>query len=420
MAVQHAERAHSIWSASSTAANVACPGRIALTMDLPETTSEAADWGTACHQISEKCLSEGVDAAEFVGTMQSGKEHSFEVDDEMAETAQVYVDYVRAVFNSPEGAELHIEQRFSLASLDPPFEAGGTADAVIYLPIERRLEVVDLKGGRGVVVDVTGNPQLRTYALGAMLANGDLAVDAITVTIVQPRAPHKNGRIRSETFHVSDLLEWTADLMIAMNRSRAALDARGTVPEAAWSAEWLKAGDHCKFCPATGFCPALKQKALDAVGIWFDDTDQPRLSNAPSELSPEALARSLDMLDMIGDWVNGVRAYAQQCAENGVVIPNYLLVQSEGREKFVDDAAITTAASMAAQAGVPAAKIFNPAKIRTPKQVRAEVAKLNKKMADEMKTLSAIPVTGTSLVRADKTTRAAVAPAASRFFEQPE
>ena len=49
---------------------------------------------------------------------------------------------------------------------------------------------------------VTGNKQMRTYALGALLAHPGKAVDTITVTIVQPRANHPDGIIRSETFDV--------------------------------------------------------------------------------------------------------------------------------------------------------------------------------------------------------------------------
>ena len=126
--MNHAERDHATWSASASSRNFKCPGALALTMHLPETTSEAADWGTCCHQISERCLRDGGDADRFIGTTEKGKKFSFEVDEEMAETAQMYVDYVRSV-DGP-GKRFWIEQRCSLASLTPPFDAGGTGDAV--------------------------------------------------------------------------------------------------------------------------------------------------------------------------------------------------------------------------------------------------------------------------------------------------
>ncbi len=212
MLKDHGARDHAQWSASATERNWACPGALALTDGLPETTSEAADWGTCAHMIAEKCLADGVSASEFVGTTQKGKKYEFEVDDEMADTAQVYVDFVRksAIEAAPKNANpaslLKIGQHFTLASLNPPFEAGGTADAVIYYPTEKKLHVVDLKGGRGHVVEVVGNPQLRTYALGAMLANPELAVEQVTVTIVQPRAPHKRTLFAGNPFEKRSVL----------------------------------------------------------------------------------------------------------------------------------------------------------------------------------------------------------------------
>lgn len=416
--VAHAARDHATWSASSTDRNWNCSGALALTMDLPETTNEAADWGTACHQVAEKCLRQNIDAADLIGTTEKGKKHSFEVDEEMAETAQMYVGYVRGVVAANPGAVLNIEERFSLETLNPPFEAGGTADADIYLPALRQKEVVDLKGGRGVVVEAKGNPQLRTYALGAMLANPGLAVDTVKVTIVQPRAGHKDGRIRSETFHVVDLVEWTTDLLGAMRRSAEAAASRETMPTAAWAAEHLKAGDHCKFCKAAGFCPALEQKALDAAGVWFDDLNQPRMSNAPDTLSPERLAQLLDAADMIGDWLNAVRAHAHAQAESGVQIPNYILVDKEGREKW-NDGEEAKAAAMAIKAGVAEDKIFNAPKIRTPKQVRDALkkAKADASIIEAVSGLSGTQKTGTNLVRETKTTRSAVTPSVNKHFD---
>jgi hypothetical protein len=424
----HAEREHATWSASATDRNWNCSGALALTIGLPETTNEAADWGTCAHQISEKCLREGKQAAEFIGTTEKGKKFSFEVDEEMAETAQMYVDYVRkrvieaAPKNVNPASLLQIEQRFSLHSLKPPFQAGGTADAVIYSPAGKLLEVVDLKGGRGVVVEAKGNPQLRTYGLGAMLANPSLSVERVRVTIVQPRAGHKDGRIRSEEIDVVDLVEWTTDLMAAMQRTAQAFADMekvdtNLIPQGLWNMTHLSAGDHCKFCKAAGFCPALEQRALDAAGVWFDDMDQPRISNSPDTLSPERAAQLLDAADMLGEWINSVRAYWHGQAEAGVEIPNYILVPKEGREKWLDGKE-AEAAKTAKTAGLADDKIWNAPKAKTPKQIRTALEKAGKAdVAEQLKDLSGAETKGTNLVRATKTTRAAVEPAVNRHFD---
>lgn len=417
----HGAREHAVWSASSTDRNWNCPGALALTADMPDTTNEAADWGTCAHQIAERCLRDGVDAADFIGTTEKGKKHEFEVDEEMADTAQQYVAYVRKTVVDAAPAKvnpaslLQIEQRFSLEALNPPFESGGTADAVIYHPTERLLEVVDLKGGRGVVVEVKGNPQLRTYALGAVLANPKLKVDRVRVTIIQPRAGHKDGRIRSEEFHIADLVEWTGDLLSAMSRSfeaKSSLDEEvGTnkLPQAVWNTAFLKAGDHCKFCKAAGFCPALEQRALDAAGVWFDDIDQPRISNSPDAMSPEKLGATLDMLDMIGEWINAVRSYAHRQAENGVEIPGHILVEKIGNRAWT--VGETEVASVLASEGVTdpyTKKIVSPA--------QAEKL-LGAKKKGSIAGIVERPIRGTNLVAVTKTTRPAIAPAVHQHFD---
>lgn len=411
----HGARDHATWSASASSRNFKCAGALALTMHLPDTTSEAADWGTCAHQISERCLRDGGDADRFIGTTEKGKEHSFEVDEEMADCAQVYVDYVRSV-DGP-GKLFWIEQRFSLASLNPPFDAGGTGDAVIYLPAEKRLEIVDLKGGRGVVVAAKGNPQLRTYALGALLANKGLDVEQVTVTIVQPRAAHPDGRIRSETFHLIDLMEWASDMMAAMRRAKEAMDRKAIMPESAWAATYLSPGDHCRdtFCKAQATCPALRQKTLDAVGVYFDPIDDtPKLANAPDSGSPEERAARLDMLDMIEGWISAVRGHEHRMAEMGQPAPGYGLVEKTGREKWAEGAEDKVRAVVKAVA-LPEDKWLNPGKLRTPKQVR-EALKKAKADISALAGLSETPKGGTNLVRIDVTTRLAK-PAVETHFE---
>jgi len=412
---EHATRDHATWSASSTERNWQCAGALALTKNLPDTSGEAADWGTACHQISEKCLRHGTMPAEYIGTIEKGKKHEFEVDEEMAETAWTYVDYVRktVIAAVPDKKKnpadyLHIEQHFSLASLKPPFDAGGTADAVIYHADAKMIEVVDLKGGRGHVVDVIGNVQLRTYALGAMLANTGMDIEQVRVTIVQPRAPHKSGRIRSETFHVADLLEWTQELVRAMHRAKDADISRATMNSTVWEKEFLTAGDHCKFCKAAGFCPALERKSLDAAGVWFDDLSQPHLANTPADLDPVQAAMMLDAADMIDGWINAVRAYWHSQAENGVEIPNYVLVDKIGRRKWEANDETVLGELKALGVEDPYTK-----KLITPAAAEKLLGAKNKA---KLAPLIVTPTTGTNLVRADKTTRQAATPAVHKHF----
>ena len=394
----HSARDHAPWSASATARNWACPGSFALAQTVAQPPeSEAAAWGTACHQVAEKCLNAGFDAVQLVGRHEKTKDRFVEVTDEMAECAQEYVDYVRRLATVADSVK--IEQKFSLAKIKPPMEAGGTADAVVYTKELRLLEVVDLKGGRGVVVDAKGNPQLRTYALGAVLANPGLDVERVQVTIVQPRAPHKEGRIRSEVFHIADLMEWANDLLEAMQRAVA--------PDAPF-----EAGDHCRFCPAAAVCPALREKSLAEARMVFAPIDEPMAKpNSPDSYMPEEIARILDHADMIENWLNAVRAYAHAQAESGVVIPGYQLADKRATAKWkVEPEKVI--GQLELMSNLPLDEIA-PRKLRTPKQLEKALG-AQKNLIDG---LWAAESSGTNLVSSKKSTRPPVTPKVNQVFQ---
>jgi hypothetical protein len=417
----HEHRGHATWAASSTARHLYCPGSLALTLSLPRTARverEAAAWGTCAHQIAERCLRTGVDAPIYIGEEEVSGRFTFTVDEEMANTAQVYVDYCRDL--ARRAKQFWIEENFSLAALGTPFDSGGTADFIAYVPAEKLLEIVDLKGGSGVVVDVTENAQLRSYALGAMLAHQGLDVDRIAVTIVQPRAPHKDGIIRTEIFSVGELLEWTNDLLDGMRKADAALDALGKaqgnqVLLDEWRDEFLKPGK-CQFCPCEGVCPALRNDAMSVVDKWFDtdpDTGAMTLSNAVLDTSPEALARDLDLMDQLTNWMNARRAYAQQLAESGETIPGYQLVDKRGTRRWLEGDERRAAIAIAKATGIAAENLFNT-KLKSPAQVEKLMPAAAKK---KIEPLWEMHVSGTNLVRSSKTTRPAVGGIAERWFE---
>jgi hypothetical protein len=408
MATSHADRGHATWSASASSRNFHCPGALALAADAPEgKESTHAARGTAAHEVAEKCLRSGGQCLDHVGEIVRTKEHEVEVDEEIADSAQMYVDYVRSGVSEGD-VTLLIEQRFTLTDLNPPFEAGGTGDAVLYFPESRSLEIVDLKNGMGVV-DPKDNPQLRTYAVGALLANPKLDVEKITVTIVQPRAPHKDGRIRSETFHVADLIEWTGTMLKAMDQAKRAMDAHAEVKGNSvkldeWAAAWLRPGK-CSFCPAEGFCPAVRKPAEDVVAKWFDDGGA--MKNLPAAASPDAVAADLAIIPMLESWIAARSAFAKQLAEGGTAIPGWQIVEKIGNRKWTDEAKVE---AVLREAGIdPFAK-----KLVSPAQAEKLLGAKRKALVEP---LTEKPVTGTSLVSIAKTTRAPAKTTAERYFE---
>lgn len=412
--VDHGARDHATWSASATARNWHCSGALALSRAAPpQKESIHAATGTAVHQIAERCLRTGADPAAFLDTLEKTKEREIEIGEDEVNSADEYVRFVRSLVAN--GGQLQIEQKFSLADLQPPFDAGGTGDAVLFFGGARLLQVVDLKNGMGIV-DVAENKQLRTYALGAMLANPGLAVDTITVTVVQPRAPHKDGRIRSETFSVAELIEWTAELLAKMHLSKQACDEYDAINGNSvlfdeWAAKWLTPGK-CQFCPAEGFCPAIRKQALDAAGVWLDELEQPRLSNAPGEMSPEKLGQTLDMLEMIENWIKAVRAHAHTMAEHGTSIPGYQLVEKIGNRAWAGDET-KVVGDLKTVVGLTDDEIYER-KLRSVAQIEKV---LGAKRKDKISNMWSRPVKGTNLASTAKSTRPAAKSKAEQFLE---
>ncbi len=417
--VDHGQRAHATWSASATARNWNCSGALALGRFAPEQKSSIhADRGTACHQIAEKCLRSGEDALAFLGTIEKCKDREIEIDEELVNSAQEYVDYCRKRIEAyrvetGDNAQYWIEERFSLAVLNTPFDAGGTGDFVLYFPLWKLLEIVDLKNGMGVV-DVNENPQLRTYGLGALLAHPELDVEQVKVTIVQPRAPHKDGRIRSENFHVADLVDWTAALLERMKLSKQAMEEYdacngNTVLIDEWVDKWLTPGK-CTFCPVEGSCPKLRKRALEVAAAWFDDRDQLQIGNAALDESPEALNRDLNNISILEDWIKARRALAHSQAERGVVFDDWQLADKIGNRKWANE---DEAAALLLEQGLDEDQVYTR-KLVSPAQ--AEKA-LGSKRKGAIATFVTREVNGTNLVSKAKESRPAAKSKAERYFE---
>ena len=194
----------------------------------------------------------------------------------------------------------------------------------------------------------------------------------------------------------------------------AEFDAAGanTVLLDEWRDKWLRPGK-CQFCPVEGSCPALKRDALSVAKIWFDDMDQPQIGNSALDQSPEALARDLDMIPMLEDWVKARRAFAHAQAEAGVEIPGYQLSEKIGNRKWgVDtiDGLITTLHG----AGVERDDLYEDPKLKSPAQMDKLLGAKRKSLIEPFVVRE---VTGTNLVSVTKTTRPPAKSVADKYFE---
>lgn len=295
-----------------------CPGSVRMSRAVPDVDTVYAAEGRSAHELAELWLRQGVLASAH------GR------DAEMIANVGVYVEYVRKLLLQTEPhRNLQVEVTFDLSPLNPPEPMFGTADAVITGG--RRLDVVDLKYGQGVPVEVNGNTQLLYYVLGALVhawqtslsckwqeacSGGDEVIgwaleqfDDIWVHIVQPRAPHADGPIR--TAHVShqEVRDFAAHLMLKAGATLA--------PDAP-----LHAGSWCKFCPAQAFCPEVKRYAIELAQKDFTVVEPPAAETLPIEV----VASILTKVDVLEHWVKSLKSRVQGELEAGRPVPGWKLV----------------------------------------------------------------------------------------------
>ena len=245
---------HSPLGASSAERWMSCPGSVTLISALkasPDYVEDDPDYrrdGTQAHALAAHCLEADIDA------WQADETQFPELTAEMMGAVQEYLDFVRSLPGKRE-----VEVRVHLPDFHPSFF--GTLDCVVVGP--GSLHIIDYKHGVGVVVDAEDNPQLKYYARGRF--DPWLKDDApVKLTIVQPRAFHPDGTIRTWETTVGEIRRWAEEEL------RPAMEATADF-------EYLEMGQHCRFCPAKMVCPAfdgLARRALAGVRVTYDEAQQ--------------------------------------------------------------------------------------------------------------------------------------------------
>ena len=163
---------HSKLSASGAEKWMRCPGSIAMSEGLPDTSSAAADEGTAAHFIASVCLIEGTMSTHHIdktvicwdeadGNSDAGfvlpegavERRSFKVTTDMSEFVNQYIMAVWLLQgNHPERGQLFVETRVPFGTVLGDDDQSGTADAIILSADGEEIIVADLKFGFGEVL----------------------------------------------------------------------------------------------------------------------------------------------------------------------------------------------------------------------------------------------------------------------------
>lgn len=325
---------HALLSPSSAHRWAHCPGSVVLTKDMPRTSSEFADEGTAAHELAAMCLGTGKNTSDFIDIIIHVDARQFRVDDEMAGHVQKYVDLVRSM-----NAETMVEQKVNISSITGEKDASGTSDAVLIDGAE--LIIVDLKYGRGVKVDAENNEQLAIYAAAAVEQFDILGeIDRVRMVISQPRLDHVSEWAQS----LEQLRHFINGIKVAAGFVRGAL-ALAEEQAGFINPTNLKPGDkQCKFCDAKATCPALARQVLNTVADDFVDLDatiKTQIDGATDRVTQfdnVKLGECLDAVDLIEGWCKAVRARVESELLAGNTVQGYKLVEGRrGSRKWIDE-----------------------------------------------------------------------------------
>ncbi|MDC3416592.1 DUF2800 domain-containing protein [Aquibacillus salsiterrae] len=319
----HAERAHASLSASSAHRWIACPPSVRLSERYEESTSVFAEEGTFMHELSELYLAyelNQLSKAQWNQQLQKMRKNAF-YNEEIGQAVQSYVDIVIEKINEARERSkdplILIEERLDFSPWVP--EGFGTGDVVIIS--DGILEVVDLKGGKGVKVSAENNPQMRLYALGAVNGFGMLYdnIQTVSMTIVQPRLDN----ISSDEISVDDLLDWAETEV--KPKAELAFAGEGT----------YNAGDHCRFCKARATCRVRAEENMKLARMDF---------LKPPLLSDEEVVEVLTAIDELIRYAKDVQEYAfAKAMDENKQWPGMKLVEGRGSRKYSDGNAVAEA-----------------------------------------------------------------------------
>lgn len=309
--------AHARFSPSSGSRYLNCPPALLLEEQFPDEQSPYAAEGSAGHRMAEYLINKHLKRRDKRPT-------SDYFSDELLEAVDDYVAYVigqieeaKRICKSPMFA---VEQKVSLQERIK--DCFGTVDIAIVTT--KKIQIIDLKLGKGVTVDAEKNVQLMIYGLGMLdMVEMLYDIETIELTIVQPRIEHfSDWEISAEELKV-----WGKEVLEPGARN--ALEGTGD----------FKAGEHCRFCKARFQCRARAEEYLKLAQLEFKE---------PDLLTDDEMADVLSKADALKKWAEEVYAFAQnEAVTHHKEWPGFKLVLGRTNRKYTDEEEVAEAAKKA-------------------------------------------------------------------------
>lgn len=303
---------HALLSASSAHRWLHCTPSARLEQEFKDRQTEAAAEGTAAHALAEYKLRRALhqQAKRPVSPCDS-----IEMDEHTEDYAQFVQEMIVEAKRLCADPVVNIEQRLDFSDYVP--DGFGTGDCIIVA--DRRLQIIDLKYGQGVLVEADHNPQMMLYALGALHVYDALYdVDEVSMTIYQPR----RANVSTWTISVDELRAWAENEL--RPRAQLAYAGEGEYCPGAW----------CMFCRAAVKCRARAEEKLRLAQYEFAQ---------PPVLTDGEIAGILGKLDDLVRWATDIREYALNAALSGVHFDGWKVVEGRANRRYTDEAAAAQA-----------------------------------------------------------------------------
>lgn len=367
--------AHSPLAPSSAHRWQPCPGSVPLEAAYPELeeSPEAAEGTAAHHAGAEELLGRPVKVGDLAP-------NGVVLTDEMLDGASLWVNDAMAVCfeHGIDLEHLQVEQRVEMPRIHE--QCFGTPDTWLYAEQAGTVYLWDFKYGHGTVEHV-GNWQMICYMCGILdLLGIDGRNDQLLwcdMRIVQPRAHHRDGKVRSWRVRASDLRGYFNKL------NAAAHEALSAHPH-------TMSGPHCLHCKAAAHCGTLKRatwSAADYLGAAVAE-----------ELDADSAGYEMQLLEHIQELVKArLRARGADLEarlKRGERVADWTLEPTYGRTTWREGEA-ETVLLMGDMLGLDLRKAATPI---TPLQAK----QLGKKNGVDMSVIdeySHTPRTGTKLAR---------------------
>lgn len=240
------------------------------------------------------------------------------VTEEMHQGGQLYAEHFLGLMRATGVFTPRLEQVVQIPRVSE--HNWGTYDGALIDVRNRAIFLTDYKFGR-VVVEAFECWQGIDYVAGLL---SELGIDGhedqrwrVWITVVQPRAYHRDGPVRTWKLQASDLRGYINQLRQGAEESLAPNPV-------------ARSGAHCKHCPARTKC----QTALRAGMALYETA----LHAAPHDMDPAAIGVQLGILKRAAQQIealfDGLQEEAKTLTRKGVYVPGWNVEPTYGRKSW--------------------------------------------------------------------------------------